>query len=109
MALYPDVQRRAQDELDRVVGSDRLPEFDDLDNMPYIRATVMEAMRWMPVTPFGVPHAVMEDDLYKGYYIPHGCVVIAVSIRTTSLISSDCTDPLGLPEHMVHSYLLRAQ
>ena len=88
MALFPDVQKKAQDELDRVVDPNRLPEFDDLDNMPYIRATVMEAMRWMPVTPFGVPHAVTQDDMYKAFHIPRGCVVIAVSTRVPSVISS---------------------
>ena len=88
MALFPDVQQKAQHELDRVVGSDRLPEFDDLDNMPYVRATVMEAMRWMPVIPFGIPHAVIQDDMYKGFHIPRGCVIIPVSIRIASLVST---------------------
>ena len=88
MALFPDVQKKAQDELDRVVDPDRLPEFDDLDNMPYIRATIMEAMRWMPVIPCGLPHAVIQDDMYKGFHIPRGCVVIAVSIRIPSLVST---------------------
>ncbi|TCD61532.1 hypothetical protein EIP91_008276 [Steccherinum ochraceum] len=76
MALYPDVQRKAQAELDRVIGSGRLPIWDDLDNLPYIRATVMETWRWMPVTPFGVPHCVTADDMYEGYHIPKGASVV---------------------------------
>ncbi|TCD66655.1 hypothetical protein EIP91_001073 [Steccherinum ochraceum] len=76
MALFPQVQRRAQAELDRVVGSGRLPTWTDFDNLPYIRATVMETMRWMPVSPFGVPHALDADDNYKGYHIPKGAWVV---------------------------------
>lgn len=79
MALFPEVQRKAQAELDQVVGPQRLPEFADIQNMPYIRAVIMESLRWMPVTPFGVPHVVMADDTYKGYHIPKGAVMVPVS------------------------------
>ncbi|THH30749.1 hypothetical protein EUX98_g3443 [Antrodiella citrinella] len=77
MDLFPEVQKRGQAELDRVVGSQRLPEYEDLDEMPYIRAIMMETMRWMPVTAFGVPHAVTTDDEYQGYHIPKGAMVVA--------------------------------
>lgn len=53
MALHPDVQRKAQVQLDEVVGTDRLPEFSDLDSLPYIDAIVKELMRWKPVLPLG--------------------------------------------------------
>ena len=53
MALYPDVQRRAQEELDRVVGNRRLPEFSDRESLPYINAVVKELFRWHPVLPTG--------------------------------------------------------
>lgn len=77
--MYPDVQRKAQEELDRVVGPNRLPEYDDLDNLAYIRAIAMETMRWMPVFPLGLPHAVTQSDTYRGYHIPKGATVVAVS------------------------------
>lgn len=80
MSLHPDVQRKAQDELDQVVGPKRLPEFDDHDSLVYIQATQLEAMRWMPVTPIGLPHRVLRDDEYKGYLIPKGTIVSVVSI-----------------------------
>ena len=57
MALYPEVQAKAQVELDRIVGQRRLPEFDDLANLVYVRAVIMETLRWMPVTPLGFPHS----------------------------------------------------
>lgn len=53
MALYPEVQRKAQEELDRVIGRDRLPEFSDQSSLPYIMAVVKETMRWQLVTPLG--------------------------------------------------------
>jgi len=53
MNLYPDVMRKAQVELDAVVGRDRLPTFEDKDNLPYIRAILKETLRWRPVGPLG--------------------------------------------------------
>ncbi|OCH88028.1 cytochrome P450 [Obba rivulosa] len=76
MVLYPDVQRKAQAQLDLVVGSGRLPEYSDRESLPYINAIVRECTRWMPVLPLGVPHACIADDEYNGYFIPKGSVVI---------------------------------
>lgn len=53
LALFPEVQRRAQAELDRVVGRDQLPTFDDRPRLPYIEALCKELMRWNMVTPIG--------------------------------------------------------
>ncbi|KAK7039665.1 cytochrome p450 [Favolaschia claudopus] len=74
MTIYPEVQRKAQAAIDEVVGRDRLPDFGD--NIPYIDAVVHEILRWRPVIPLAIPHAVMEDDIYKGYHIPAGSVVV---------------------------------
>ena len=79
MSLYPEVQRKAQEELDHVVGPDRLPEFSDYNDLVYIHAITLEAMRWMVVFPLGVSHSVTEDDNYMGYSIPKGTTIIAVS------------------------------
>ncbi|KAI0363948.1 cytochrome P450 [Pilatotrama ljubarskyi] len=75
MGVYPSVQRKAQDELDAVVGPDRLPTYADLAQMPYLNALYLEVLRWNPVVPLGVPHAVLEDDFYEGYYIPKGSII----------------------------------
>ena len=88
MALHSDVQAKAQAELDRVVGPERLPEYTDIDHMPYIQATLMETLRWMPVLPFSIPHAVTDDDEYRGYHIPKGSMVIPVSIFVTAVFLS---------------------
>ncbi|KAK3368604.1 putative cytochrome P450 [Podospora didyma] len=76
--LYPEMMQKAQEEVDRVVGPDRMPTFDDLANLPYIHAIVKELLRWRPVTPGGIPHAVTEDDEYMGYRIPKGTCVLPV-------------------------------
>jgi cytochrome P450 len=51
MTLYPDVQRKAQEEIDHVVGNSRLPDYSDEDKLPYIQAVLKEVLRWHPVTP----------------------------------------------------------
>ncbi|EMD36558.1 hypothetical protein CERSUDRAFT_138257 [Gelatoporia subvermispora B] len=76
MVLHPEAQKKAQAELDAIVGPGRLPEFLDRDALPYLNAVVMECARWLPVIPLGVPHASMEDDVYDGYHIPKGSIVI---------------------------------
>lgn len=83
--MFPEVQRKAQTELDRVIGPDRLPQFEDEKDLPYIRAVTLETLRWMPVAPFGVPHALTEDDVYNGYHIPKGSLIVPVSIRCSRL------------------------
>ncbi|KAI5120028.1 hypothetical protein M0805_004657 [Coniferiporia weirii] len=77
MLLRPEVQRRAQDELDRVVGKDTLPTMEDKPNLPYIMAICKECMRWQSVTPLAAPHCAAEDDVYNGYFIPAGTTVFA--------------------------------
>jgi cytochrome P450 len=53
MLLYPDVQVKAQAELDAVVGSDRLPDFSDRDNLPYVSSVILETLRWKVIFPTG--------------------------------------------------------
>lgn len=76
MALNPDVQRKAQEELDRVIGPNKLPTFADRENLPYIDAVVKETLRWHPVGPIGLPHMTTADDIYEGYRIPKGSIIL---------------------------------
>ncbi|KAL0949356.1 hypothetical protein HGRIS_009425 [Hohenbuehelia grisea] len=76
MILNPDVQKRAQAEIDSVIGTDRLPEFSDWSSLPYVECVVQEVFRWFPVIPLGIPHRCTEDDVYRGMLIPKGAVVI---------------------------------
>jgi len=77
MIAFPEVQRRAQAELDSVIGRDRLPTFADAPRLPYVCAIVREILRWRPALPFGVPHAATKDDWYEGMFIPKGTVCMA--------------------------------
>jgi cytochrome P450 len=52
--LYPDIQRKAQEELDAVTGRERLPNFGDRRRLPFIDAMCKEVLRWRPVAPLGV-------------------------------------------------------
>lgn len=70
------MQTRVQEEIDRVVGPDRLPTIDDYENLPFVRCCIKESLRWMPTVFLGVPHSVIKDDTYKGYTIPKGASVI---------------------------------
>ncbi|KAL7280118.1 hypothetical protein ACG7TL_006535 [Trametes sanguinea] len=74
MSLHPEVQARARADLLAVVGPERLPDLTDRDDLPYIDAIVKECLRWQNATPLGLPHAVVEDDEYDGYFIPAGTV-----------------------------------
>ena len=76
LAMHPEVQRKAQAELDNVVGPDRLPEFSDRDALPYVNAIVKEIVRWHAVAPVGGAHRSEADDEYNGYFIPAKSIII---------------------------------
>ncbi|KAL7624834.1 hypothetical protein AAE478_004048 [Parahypoxylon ruwenzoriense] len=74
----PQFIPKAQEELDRIVGRGRLPTFDDMPRLPYVKAIVSETLRWRPIAVLGgTPHASTSDDVYKGMFIPKGSTIIA--------------------------------
>ncbi|KAF1952599.1 cytochrome P450 oxidoreductase OrdA-like protein [Byssothecium circinans] len=76
MTAFPDVQAKAREEIDRVVGPDRLPGFQDRDKLPYIEAVIKETLRWHPLAPIGPPHLADEEDEFRGYRIPKGAMIL---------------------------------
>ncbi|KAI0061726.1 cytochrome P450 [Artomyces pyxidatus] len=76
LANYPAVQQKAQAELDAVVGRDRLPDWDDREHLPYAEAICKELTRWQPTIPLGVAHTATEDDIFEGYFIPKGSIIL---------------------------------
>ncbi|KAG1874761.1 cytochrome P450 [Suillus subalutaceus] len=76
MTLFPDAQKKAQAEIDAVIGPDRLPSFVDRDSLPYTEALAKEVLRWNAVVPTAIPHRVIEDDIHDGYYIPKGSFIM---------------------------------
>lgn len=76
----PEAVRKAQAELDAVIGPDRLPTFEDMDKLPYIHAMIEETFRWRHILPTGIPHATTQDDYYNGYLIPKKSTIIPLFI-----------------------------
>ncbi|KIJ62824.1 hypothetical protein HYDPIDRAFT_113934 [Hydnomerulius pinastri MD-312] len=76
MVLNPEVQERAQAEIDSVVGTVRLPAFEDRASLPYVEAVLRETLRWHPAVPLSIPHATTSADVYEGYFIPQGATII---------------------------------
>ena len=60
MVLYPDAMRRAQAEIDAVVGRERMPSFLDRAKLPFIDAMVKEVLRWRTVGPLGLPRRTTQ-------------------------------------------------
>jgi cytochrome P450 len=54
MLANPEAQKKAQAEIDFVIGNGRLPDFDDEESLPYVSALIKEVMRWRSVTPIGL-------------------------------------------------------
>lgn len=76
MTAFPDVQVKAREEIDRVVGAGRLPSFQDRDRLPYVEAVVKETLRWHPLAPLGPPHMSDAEDEIRGYRIPKGAIIM---------------------------------
>lgn len=94
-ALFPEAVHKAQAELDRVVGPNRLPTWADREALPYVRAIVSESLRWAPVALQGVPHAAARDETYKGYKIPKGTMLMFNEwvLHNTEINANDPWDP----------------
>lgn len=60
MIKNPEIQLKAQAEIDAIVGHDRSPQWSDLGNLPYINMIVKEGHRWRPILPLGFPHVLGE-------------------------------------------------
>ncbi|KAF8207028.1 cytochrome P450 [Mycena galopus ATCC 62051] len=91
MILFPDVQKKAQAEIDAVVGQSKCPGFENHDALPYVQALIKEVTRWRCIAPTGVPHSTSKDDVYRGMFIPKGATVYANIYAMT-------TDPEIFPD-----------
>ncbi|XP_013390967.1 cytochrome P450 2J6 [Lingula anatina] len=76
MVNHPDVQKRVQQEIDQVIGQDRVAKMEDKERMSFTEATILEVFRMSPVAPFGVPHATSETTNLAGHTIPKGTMIL---------------------------------
>jgi len=77
MIMHPDVQHRAQAEVDQFVAAEgRLPSYEDRITLPFVGCVLKEVYRFGPPLPLAVPHATSKDDVYKNMFIPGGSLVI---------------------------------
>jgi hypothetical protein len=72
----PEVMRRCQEELDTVIGPDRTPTMNDMDDLNYTRSLVKETLRWRPINKLGSNHYLIEDDWYEGYFLPKNSIIM---------------------------------
>jgi Cytochrome P450 len=70
-----EVQRKAQEEIERIVGKHRLPSWNDIPKLRYTNLVLQETYRINPLSPLGIPHASIADDVYNGMFIPKGTIV----------------------------------
>ncbi|KAK6182993.1 hypothetical protein SNE40_010552 [Patella caerulea] len=93
MILHPNIQKKCQDEIDKVVGPKRMVRWSDKPNLPYLEATLMEAYRLGNNAPLAVPHMNTKDAYVKGYLIPKESIVIP-NVLSCHLDQKTWNDPL---------------
>ncbi|KXN87029.1 Putative lipase ATG15 [Leucoagaricus sp. SymC.cos] len=82
MFTHSDVQRKAQEEIDSVVGPNKLPDLTDVPRLSHLLAVIREVLRfrlfarWNPIAPMAIPHMTSDEDVYEGYYIPEDCAIM---------------------------------
>ncbi|KAI0114398.1 cytochrome P450 [Nemania sp. FL0031] len=76
MAAFPAILKKAQEEVDKVYGNNKMPMRTSDTELPYLRACMLEVLRWRPSIPTGIPHATTHDDVYEGFFIPANTMVI---------------------------------
>ncbi|KXH66031.1 cytochrome P450 [Colletotrichum salicis] len=93
MLAYPDIQKRAQAEVDAVFGESGVRgERLTAETLPYIKACFLETLRWRPGFPMAIPHATTRDDIYKGYNIPAETTIL-MNIWAINHDSDEYEDP----------------
>lgn len=106
-ATYPDWVVRVRAQLDAVCGenAERLPTYDDRDQLPLVTAATKEGFRWRPMAEIGVPHVLTQDDEYEGYKFPAG-TAFTWNAQAIALDPNEYEEPLRFwPERFMNEDL----
>ncbi|XP_066548420.1 cytochrome P450 2J2 [Amia ocellicauda] len=103
MIKYPEIQKRVQAEIDRVVGQGRPPSMADRAKMPYTDAVIHEVQRMGNIVPLNVPRAAMKDVTVGGYFIPKGTQIFG-NLTSVMFDKNEWENPHTFsPEHFLDS------
>ncbi|XP_075803160.1 cytochrome P450 2J3-like isoform X1 [Microtus pennsylvanicus] len=103
MALYPDVQKKVQAEIDRVIGQEKQPSLTDRDSMPYTNAVVHEVQRMGNIIPLNVPREVTVDTTLAGFHLPKG-TILHTNLSALHLDPNEWATPdIFNPEHFLEN------
>nr|XP_025735870.1 cytochrome P450 2C23-like isoform X2 [Callorhinus ursinus]XP_025735998.1 cytochrome P450 2C23-like isoform X2 [Callorhinus ursinus] len=98
---HPEVESRVHEEIDKVVGRDRVPCMSDRAQMPYTDAVVHEVQRYINLIPSNLPHAVIQDTKFRQFFIPKGTTVFPL-LSSVLYDSKEFTNPQRFdPNHFL--------
>ncbi|XP_015744927.2 cytochrome P450 2G1-like isoform X2 [Python bivittatus] len=98
---FPEVQAKMHEEIDRVIGQNRIPNIEDRSRMPYVDAVIHEVQRFSDLIPMNVPHTVTCDTEFRGYFIPKGTEIYPL-LSTVLHDSTKFESPYGFhPENFL--------
>jgi len=76
LSKFPEVQKKLQEEIDKVIGNSRLPSLTDRPSMIYTQAVIHEVLRYSTLAPFGLFHNTNREVQLGGYTIPKNTMIM---------------------------------